>query len=173
MTHDVFYNSDPDTQGRCSVRLPLQALYMSISLYVCVCDEWARSGAGQGRSGGGLGWQVTKLRKKKKSKTPKYLCHWPCVVTCLSLPCPKSKRVQLEFTNRAMPPRHNVNTQTTHRHEEDRKDPNYDLVSVFVSEDAVTPSGPLFRLTSKNQKHPGSEMCSVRECSASDSAILE
>lgn len=29
MSHDVLYNSDPDTQGRCSVRLQLQALYVA------------------------------------------------------------------------------------------------------------------------------------------------
>lgn len=37
MSHDVFYNSDPDTQGRCSVRLQLQALYESACVCACMC----------------------------------------------------------------------------------------------------------------------------------------
>lgn len=57
MTHDGFYNSDPDTQGRCSVRLPLQALYTC----ACVCVWWVGEG--------GVEWVrgSTKLRKKKQN----------------------------------------------------------------------------------------------------------
>lgn len=124
---------------------------------VCVCMcVYVMSGRGQ-VGGGGCGWQVTKLRKKQKTN-PKYLCHRHCVITCLSLLCPTSKRVQLEFTNR---PRLLATTSTRRRRivKRKREDPNYDPVSVFVSEDAVTPSGPLFRLIS-NDLHPGSEMCS-------------
>lgn len=80
MTHDVFYTSDPDTQGRCSVRLPLQALNVS----VCVIG-------GEGAT------KLRKHKKKKKKAKAQNICSWLCVVTFVSLPRPIRKRVQLEF----------------------------------------------------------------------------
>lgn len=99
MTHDVFYNSDPDTQGRCSVRLPLQALHL------CVCDEWARV------EWSGVGWPIYQVKKK----TPKYLCYWPRVVTFEPTPLNikmGSARVHI-WGHAFSPPRHQTDIVTS------------------------------------------------------------
>lgn len=79
MTHDVFYTSDPDARGRCSVSVPLQA-----NCIWGLCVWWKK--------------------KKKKDKIPQNISFCHCVVTFQSKPRPASKWVQPEFTTHGPTP---------------------------------------------------------------------
>lgn len=101
MTHDVFYTSDPDTQGRCSVRLPLQAKCVW-GLCVWGLVNWCERVVGGRRERGD---QVReKINKLKNIKSLKYLRYWPCVVTFLSQPRPTTKMGSTEVHVRGPAP---------------------------------------------------------------------